>query len=227
MIVGITRVRNESLILEDTLRHFLNRVDRIVAYDDCSTDSTPDILRSFDRVSVISGESWSPNQWHAETTHRAKCLKAVGRQADMVLCFDADERLDGDLPTERGGYRFSLFDGYMTRECREPYINGWLQDLPRMWGPEKREILMFFDPRRAIYDGPGRREPIYDGDVKLAPVKVRHYGKCLSVHHWEQTCDFYARYFPQWAKKWRARKGKAIHDKSDFGRELVEWSQLK
>ena len=50
MLVGITRVRDESLILEDTLQHFLARVDRVLLYDDCSTDNTVEIARSFDRV---------------------------------------------------------------------------------------------------------------------------------------------------------------------------------
>ena len=225
MIVGITRLRNEALILEDTLGHFLGLVDRIVAYDDCSTDATPEILRGFERVHVIRGGSWSANQWRAETQHRAECL-AMARNADMVLCFDADERIEGDLPQVRGGYRFGLFDGYMTPEHCKPYTDGPLVDLKRKWGPERRDILMFFDPRHAVYEGPGRREPIYSGNVQDAPVKVRHYGKCLSVDHWEHKCAFYARYFARWAEKWEARKGKAIHTESDFGNPLLDWNKL-
>lgn len=224
MIVGITRVRNEALILEDTLQHFLQLVDRIVVYDDCSTDETPDIVRGFDRTCLLQGRTWNPDQWRAETQHRAKCL-AAARHADMVLCFDADERIEGDLPQERGGYRFSLFDGYMTPDRQQPYTGGRLVDLPRMWA-DRRDILMFFDPRRASYFGKGQREPHYDGEVVTAPVKVRHYGKCLSVEHWEETCDFYVRHFPRWAEKWAARRGKAIHTESDFGRPLMRWEDL-
>ena len=44
LIIGITRVRNESLILRDTLDHISNYVDAIIAYDDASTDQTLDIL---------------------------------------------------------------------------------------------------------------------------------------------------------------------------------------
>ena len=37
-MVGITRLRNESLILRDSLDYLGKHVDAIVAYDDSSTD---------------------------------------------------------------------------------------------------------------------------------------------------------------------------------------------
>ena len=53
----------------------------------------------------------------------------------------------------------------------------------------------------------------------------QHYGKSLSVEHWEQTCDYYIRHFPfeTYGRKWLARKGQAIHTRSDFMRPLYEW----
>jgi hypothetical protein len=55
----------------------------------------------------------------------------------------------------------------------------------------------------------------------------QHYGKSLSVAHWEETCDYYIRHFPfeTYGKKWTERKGKAIHTESDFGRPLREWGE--
>lgn len=47
MIVGISRIRNEALIPEDTIQHFLGYCDRIVIYDDCSTDNSAEIAESF------------------------------------------------------------------------------------------------------------------------------------------------------------------------------------
>jgi hypothetical protein len=44
-LVGITRVRNEALILRDTLQYVGQHVDAIVAYDDASTDRTLEIIR--------------------------------------------------------------------------------------------------------------------------------------------------------------------------------------
>src|SRR5438128_811190 len=52
-LVGITRVRNEALILRDTLQYVGQHVDAIVAYDDASTDRTPEILCSSPKVALI------------------------------------------------------------------------------------------------------------------------------------------------------------------------------
>lgn len=230
MIVGITRVRNEGLILRDTLAHYLARVGHVVLYDDASTDATPEIAEGFDRVTVIRGTEWLADRPAEETRHRALLLGAARRMgAEWVLCFDADERLEGELPDlSADGYRFRLFDGYMTEDCAEPYREGPLTALPRMWGPEYRDILMLFRADRSRFVGIDNRCPRTDGRIELADVRVRHYGKCLSVQHWEDTCAYYAS--PLWParyrQKWEARKGRAIHTASDFGRPLVRWNDL-
>lgn len=227
MITGITRVRNESLIFEDTLRHYLEACDRVIVYDDASTDATPEIAAGFDRVELIRGVEWRQDRPAEETRHRALLLDRV--QTEWALCFDADERLEGDLPAlEADGYRFGLFDGYMTPECSQPYTGGPLSALPRMWGPERRDIVMLFRKSRSRYAGRDQREPRVTGRVELSDMRVRHYGKCLSVEHWESTCDYYATHWPDpYRSKWAARRGQAIHDGvSDFGRPLRRWEQL-
>lgn len=229
MIVGITRVRNETLIITDTLQHYLAHCDRILLYDDASTDDTAAIAEGFEGVDVIRGRKWLADRPAEETRHRDLLLRtAAGLGADWVLCFDADERLSGPLPDMTAdGYRFRLFDGYMTPDCCEPYRDGPLTDLPRRWGPEYRDILMLFRPKFAVYAGRDRREPCFEGKAVLAPTQVRHYGKCLSVEHWEETCGYYAEHWPEpYRSKWNARRGKAIHHLSDFGRPLVDWRCL-
>src|SRR5688572_7700879 len=52
-LIGITRVRNEALILSDTLDFFGRHVDAIIAYDDASTDRTLELLRSHPKVALI------------------------------------------------------------------------------------------------------------------------------------------------------------------------------
>lgn len=221
MITGITRVRNESLILEDTLAHFLGYCDHIHLYDDCSTDNTVEIASGFDAVTVIRGDEWRKDRIAENTRHRALLLEKV---EGWCLCFDADERIvGGDFPdVEADAYTFRLFDGYLTQDAG-PYVGGKLADLPRMWGPEYRDIAMLFHKDKAKYDRRGQREPTIKGRVEHSGVFVKHYGKCLSVEHWEETCRYYADNFPQWRAKWNARKGKAIHKQSDFGRPLYEW----
>lgn len=227
MITGITRVRNESLIIEDTLKHFLAFCESIVLYDDASTDNTAEIAESFDRVEVIRGQDWLPDRPAEETRHRKLLLERV--KTPWTFCFDADERVIGPLPELNliDGYRFRLFDGYLAASYHEPYTHGPLTELSRLWGPEYRDILMLFKTRMASYSGLDRREPVFRGRVELAEARIMHFGKCLSVQHWEETCQYYADNWPEpYKSKWNARRGKAIHLQSDFGRPLYDWQRL-
>lgn len=232
-LVGITRVRNEGLIIMDTIEHFLGYCDHVVLYDDCSSDGTVDLARvaGRDRITVIRNDHWREDRRREETRHRAILLdRARILGADWCLYFDADERLVGELPLlencVENGFRFRLFDGYLVGD--DPRYEGdCLGDLWRMWGPEYRDILMLFRIGAAKFKGLDQREPVVKGPVELAPVLVKHFGKCLSVEHWEETCEYYASCFPEpYRSKWEARRGKAIHSKSDFDRPLYNWDQL-
>jgi glycosyltransferase involved in cell wall biosynthesis len=226
MITGITKVRNESLIIEDTLKHFLGFCDSVILYDDASTDDTADIAESFDRVAVIRGTTWRLDRPREETRHRQLLLEQV--KTPWTWCFDADERLVGELPElTADGYRFRLFDGYMSPDYSLPFTQGKLVDLPRLWGPEFRDILMLFKTDKASYFGLDKREPAINGQVVTANAYIKHYGKCLSVEHWEETCEYYAAHWPEpYRSKWAGRRGKAIHIASDFGRSIYAWSEL-
>lgn len=226
MITGITRVRNESLIIEDTLKHWLQFCESIVLYDDASYDNTADLAATFGRVRVLRGKKWLVNRPAEETRHRKMLLAKV--QTPWTFCFDADERLVGNLPDlTADAYRFRLFDGYMAVGHKYPYAGGSLLDLKRLWGPEFRDILMLFKTGQASYSGLDRREPIFRGVIERCTAYIKHYGKCLSTRHWEETCDYYAHYWPEpYKSKWARRKGQAIHSRSDFGRELYTWWDL-
>lgn len=52
-IICILRVRNEELILNDTLEHLSQFCDGIVAFDDASVDNTFCILKSHEKVIAI------------------------------------------------------------------------------------------------------------------------------------------------------------------------------
>ena len=228
-IVGITRVRNEALIIADTLRHYADRCDRLLVYDDCSTDATPEIAADAGAV-VIRGDEWRQDRRAEETRHRGLLLDAARDMgATWVYCFDADERLVGELPPLVGnGFTVRLFDGYLTADRQAPYTGGDLADLPRMWGPEYRDILTLFRVSASRYVGDGNRCPRTYGPIAESSALVQHYGKCLSVEHWEETCAYYSS--PLWPEryrsKWEARKGKAIHERSDFGRPLYDWPDV-
>ena len=240
LLVAMTRVRNEALILPDTLDYLGNQVDAIIAYDDASTDRTVDILREHPKVAlVIANQSWEQDvaaRKKAEGRHRGLLLDIARAELphDWMLCFDPDERVAGNLRDFVSGLngddcdavRVRLFDAYMTPEDHAPYRSDLaLLDFRRFYGPEERDILMLWRNRPEIGFAEGHgRTPGGMRHVKT-DLYCQHYGKSLSVEHWEETCDYYIRHFPfeTYGKKWTERKGKAIHTASDFDRPLYPW----
>jgi hypothetical protein len=240
LLVGVTRIRNEELILRDSLDYLGKHVDAIVAYDDASTDRTVDILREHPKVAlIVANGAWEEDikaRRLAEGRHRGLLLELARTQLphDWMLCFDPDERVTGDLrgfvaglrAEDGDAVRVQLFDAYMTPEDFEPYRpERELLDFRRFYGPEQRDILMLWRNRPEVVFGEEHaREPGGTGRV-LTDLHCQHYGKSLSIEHWEETCDYYIRHFPfeTYGKKWTERKGQAIHTESDFKRPLYEW----
>jgi glycosyltransferase involved in cell wall biosynthesis len=239
-LVGITRIRNEALILNDTLEFVGRHVDAIIAYDDASTDRTLEILRSHPKVAcVIANEAWQTDvhaRRAAEHRNRHLLLQCAREQlsSDWMFCFDADERITGDLrgflsgPAAKhcDGISIPLFDAYMTPDDCAPYRFGQeLLGFRRYYGPEQRDILMLWRNRPEVFFAEGHeRQPGGIGRL-CSGLYCQHYGKSLSVEHWEETCDYYINHFPfeTYGRKWLARKGQAIHARSDFMRPLYEW----
>jgi glycosyltransferase involved in cell wall biosynthesis len=242
LIVGMTRIRNEALILPDTLDYLATQVDAIVVYDDASTDDTVDILRKHPKVAlIVANQAWEKDiaaRKLAEGRHRGLLLDIARSELphDWMFCFDPDERVTGSLPSFVAGLeadasdavRVQLFDAYMTPEDCAPYA----PDLPllhfrKFYGPEQRDILMLWRNRPEIHFAEGHgRTPGGMERVKI-DLHCQHYGKSLSVDHWEETCDYYIRHFPfeTYGRKWTERKGQAIHTESDFQRPLYEWGE--
>src|SRR4051812_26098240 len=102
-LIGITRVRNEALVLQDTLDYVGKHVDAIVAYNDASTDRTVEILGGHSKVAlIVTNRLWEAEieaRRIAESRHRGLLLQIAREQLqfDWMFCFDADERVTGDL----------------------------------------------------------------------------------------------------------------------------------
>jgi len=240
-LVAMTRMRNEALILPDTLDYLEPHVDAIVAYDDASTDETVEILRSHPKVAlIVANRSWEQDidaRKRAEGRHRGLLLDMARAELphEWMLCFDPDERVTGDLrdyvgklSREEDAVRVPLFDAYLTPEDQAPYTpDQELMHFRKFYGPEQRDILMLWRNRAEIgFAEGGGRTPQGMTSIKTG-LFCQHYGKSLSVAHWEETCDYYIRHFPYetYGAKWEARKGKAIHTESDFGNPLHEWGE--
>jgi hypothetical protein len=233
-IRGLMKVRNEQAIIKDTLDWWAKIYTAgIYVYDDVSDDKTVDICRAHPAVKdVIIGDYWDPNREKAEWFNRQTILMRAQQDSgpdDWFGYNDADEFLHNferyeifNDPTIKA-IACRLYDIYITPEDENKSYKE-----RQFVGPEFRTIPFFFRnssflryhlPDQRIVDlEPGIAIPIH-GDIK-------HYGKGFSVAHWEETCDYYIKFWPKYADKWRQRKGKAVHKEyeSDFGNKLIRWN---
>ncbi len=229
-IIGLTRIRNEEKIIKDTLDHLSTYCNEIYIYDDASTDKTLEICRSHPNVTgIIECKIWEEERLNAETKNRQKLLELAQQNAtenDWFVYIDADERIEFDWDilnsTKANAVKMKLFDFYITEEDKDKtYID-------REWlGPEYREIIMAFKNSKELkYYRPIQREATLPANsIILYKGFVRHYGKAISIEEWEETCDYYIKYFEKYSAKWAQRKGKAIHSISDFGCKLIKWDE--
>ncbi len=234
-IIGMVKVRNEAAIIDDTLNAWGEIcTDGIIVYDDCSTDTTVQICQENKHVrEVIKGDFWDPEREKAEWFNRQALLSRAQQFANeetWFVYFDADEHLYEfenwtlfENPDVKA-IACKLFDVYITPEdVNKKYTE-------RNWvGPEYRTIVFFFRNQGGLsYDKPDQRIVNLPPDVGPIPIEgaIKHYGKGFSVQAWEDTCDYYIKFWPKYADKWRKRKGKAIHDQgvSDFGNNLIMWN---
>lgn len=243
-LIALLRVRNEGLIIADTLEHLSRFCDGIVAFDDASTDNTADLLAQHPAVlGLVRNKRWAPSvqeRLEAETAHRRALIELAALfQPEWLFCADADERYVGDIRSfvhsdeakQIDGVRLQLFDAYITPSDQAAYTKGPLLDFRAHFGIERRDILMLFKLSAApCFEGLDKREPNLPSTAKvIVRFKVQHYGKAISLAQWEDTCDYYINHFPYepYGKKWQARKGKAVHNGvSDFDTPLYPWGEL-
>lgn len=239
-IIGMIRERNEALLLKDTLDHLAQFVDAIIVFDDASDDESVKIaLRHPKVIEVIVNKKWRRNRLWEETSNRKKLHdRAKTYKPQWLFYSDADERFEGDIrnfllnecPADVGGINISLFDAYITPGDKKPYSKkSHLYNFRKYFGVERRDILMIWrNGVGADFTVPDAREPRNIKDHKIiTKFYCQHYGKSLSIEHWEETCRYYVDHFPKYRDKWRARMGKAIHELSDFDKPLMKWDDVK
>lgn len=228
------KVRNEAEIIKDTLDNWSTIcTGGIYIYDDVSEDNTVQICRDHPNViDVVEGTFWDPDREKSEWFNRQAVLTRAKQDAgedDWFVYFDADEHIynfeDFSLLTDPAVKAIScrLYDFYITPEDVDvPYKK-------REWiGPEYRTIPFFFRNSSYLkYHLPDQRIVTMQEGIQI-PIHgdIKHYGKGFSVKHWEDTCDYYIRFWPKYSDKWRKRKGMAIHSDylSDFGNKLIKWN---
>lgn len=236
-IYGITVIRNEGFIVEDTLKNWRHVCPRgIFILDAASEDNTVAVCREQSIVTkIIRNQEWSKDRARANWELRQRVLREAQKEIPhdaWLVYFDADERLhrfnpDFFRPTQAtfNAVACKLYDVYITPQDKDlDYRNrGWV-------GPEYRTIKFFFknDPRLS-YSQAYQREVTLPSNSKVAVSGiVKHYRKGISVKHWEETCDYYINHCPRFSEKWKKRKGKAVKEdyKSDFGNPLISFEAV-
>ncbi len=244
MIVALMRIRNESLIIKDTLDHLHELADFIYIYDDASQDQTVEICKRHpSNPRLIQGREWEMRPVGGvsikDGAHKQTLLNLARQEVnpEWFLYVDADERFDRSfahlLQDNVDALVFELYDFYLTPwEMEKPYGGGSLKEFRNFCGPEYRHTLMVFRNLPGVFfpENPllRCREPwgFDPSRVVFCQEKVLHFGKAISVEQWERKVAYYSQ-IRGLAEKWRERRGKAIHTKSDFGRPLLRWEELK
>jgi len=117
-LIATLPVRDEEWILEKTLIDLSTYVDEIVVVDDASIDRTPQIIRSFPKITAIHTNPLGTRPFNngCESTNRNKLLDlARQRGAEVIFQVDADEvcesKMKIELPSilaKRSSIRFQL-----------------------------------------------------------------------------------------------------------------------
>lgn len=233
IIRGLCKMRNESHIIKDVLDNWAGIcTGGIYLYDDVSDDNTVDIARTHSAVKdIIQGTYWDPDRERAEWFNRQQILMRAQQDSgpdDWFVYFDMDEFL----------FNFEEFDLFNKIDVKAIACRLWdvaitpedvnLPYNKRQWvGPEYRTIVFFFRNDPALkYHLPDQRIVTLP-DVGIIPIEgsIKHFGKGYSIEKFEETCDYYVKFWSKYSDKWRKRKGHAIHEdyKSDFGNPLVKW----
>ena len=85
------RTKNEEWIVDKTLKSLSNFCDKVVVYDDNSTDRTVEICRSWDFVELIPGEPRDEHFWEAGKQAQHLFDEVKAHNPDYILMLDADE----------------------------------------------------------------------------------------------------------------------------------------
>lgn len=235
----ISRIRNESLLLNDFINSLDEYIDSAYWFDDCSVDNSVEILENYPKTkAILRNFNWTPAQGYTQTAQRNLLFNYAKTYSanDIFLLAEPDERIFFDFDKleeydKQGivGVYFRLFDAYLTPDNKDSYLQGRVEKLGRLFGKEMREICFLFNKNYVNYNllMQGGRQPTINGKT-IVDGFVQHYSKAISEDKYEADCRYYIESMPMFKEKFEKRIGKAIKEnyQSDFGTDLMRWEEL-
>ena len=123
IIAGLTS-KDEDWIIDRTLNSLVQYCEKVIVYDDGSTDNTEDICRSYDNVVWVVREKHDP-LIREEAKQRLELINMLGEyDPEYVLLLDADE-----IPTP------SIVD---FMENMDENVSLWRSRMINLWGDETK-----------------------------------------------------------------------------------------
>jgi len=200
-----TVVHNESFMIRYFMRHYSAFAERIIVYDDTSTDGTADLA-------TAAGAEVRPCPWVGlddlkVVEFASKQYVEARDQADWVIWADVDEFIyDADVlgrlrKFKYDGVTIPTIDGYSMVAEHPPSTEGQIYDEIRRGFPDraysKRCVV---DPRIDVAWGPGRHE-IYADSLRLigqsdCGLKLLHYRYLGAEWHLARNARNYGRLTP-------------------------------
>ncbi len=183
---GAMRIKNEGQHIEEVLSRAMHLCQRVLVFDDHSTDGTRKICASFgERVTVIP----SPFEGLDEVRDKNYLLqKILATNPEWVLWIDGDEVLEQAGPEKlklaaHNGSRvgaYSLRVAYLWNDFQSVRVDGlygrlWRPSFFRLKGQPMHQLHFRASGRGGNFHCGNVPQGI-QGEVRLLDVRLKHYG---------------------------------------------------
>lgn len=184
-VIGAMRIKNEQDWIQKSIESQLPICEKVLVFDDNSTDATKEIVRSFGSRTVLIE---SPFQGLSEGRDKQFALAhLVAIDPEWVLWIDGDEVLEAAAPTilaaelanpEATSYAFRIC--YFWNTLQQFRVDGcyrgfFRNSLFRMRGQDYSR-LTFSTAAGALVTSGGNRPVGLQGPPFFSNVRVKHYG---------------------------------------------------